>query len=104
MRLALLALALALFAQPALADSTAINAAVFPLANANQLFPSRNNRLSLKCFNPTANGNVTIIYASGYTFVIAPGGSLWETNRPPSGKVSAIGTAGQILACEDFFQ
>jgi hypothetical protein len=91
-------------AWPARADTASANVAVFPLASGNQLFPTRNNRLSLKCFNPTTNAAVVVTYASGYAITMAPGASLWETIRPPQGKITATGTAGQTLACEDFYQ
>jgi hypothetical protein len=104
MRLAALSLALALMAGDVLAETLASSNVAFPLPNTNQLFPARSNRLSLKCANPVTNGNVTVTYASGFVFVIAPGGALWETSRVPSGKITATGTAGQILSCEELYQ
>lgn len=104
MRRIALAAALVLVASGALADTLASSNLPFPLANTNQVFPARSNRLSLKCFNPTTNAAVVVTYASGYTFTMAPGASLWETSRAPSGKVSATGTAAQILSCEELYQ
>lgn len=104
MRIAALALALAFVGTNALADTLASSNLPFPLANSNQVFPARSNRLSLKCYNPPANAAVVVTYASGYVFTMAPGASLWETVRPPSGKVSATGTAAQILSCEELYQ
>jgi len=104
MRIAALSLALALVASSALADTLASSNLPFPLASSNQVFPARSNRLSLKCYNPTTNAAVVVTYASGYTFTMAPGASLWETSRVPSGKISATGTAAQILSCEELYQ
>lgn len=104
MRLVMISLALMLLASEALADGASVNATAFPLPNSNQLFPNRNNRLSLKCFNSLANGAATITYASGFAVILAPGGSLWETVRPPQGILRATGTAGNVLQCEDYYQ
>lgn len=104
MRLALLALALALAGGDALADTVAVNSTVFPLPGGNQLFAARSNRLSLKCVNPATNASVTIAYASGFAFVMVPGATLWETSRVPSGKITATGTAGQTIPCEEIYQ
>jgi hypothetical protein len=104
--LAAAAVALGLLLAPmraALADTVAVNATPFPLAS-NQLFPARNNRLALKCYNSTSNGAVVITYASGYTFTMIGGAALWETARPPTGAIQATGTAGQTVACEDIYQ
>lgn len=103
-RLAALSLVLALLSGGALADTLASSNLPFPLANGNQVFPARSNRLALKCFNPTTNAAVAVTYGSGFAFTMAPGGALWETARVPSGKISATGTAAQILYCEELYQ
>jgi hypothetical protein len=107
MRLALallLALVVATLAPGlALADTYAVNTTAFPLPTTNQLFPARSNRMSLKCVNPSSNAAVTIGYASGFSFVMAPGATLWEISRVPQGKITATGTAGQIIPCEEMY-
>lgn len=85
------------------ADTYAANTTVFPLPS-NVLFAARANRLALKCVNPLSNGNVTVTYAGGFAFVMVPGATLWETARPPQGAISATGTAGQLLPCQDIYQ
>jgi hypothetical protein len=104
MRTTLLALLLLLIGVEARADTATANVATFPLATGNQLFPARNLRYALKCFNPPANGAVVIGYASGFSFTMNPGASLWEISRAPQGKITATGTAGQVIQCEDFYQ
>lgn len=103
MRCIPLALALALVSGGALADTVNVNATAFPLPS-NQMFPARSNRLLLKCYNPPANGTVVVTYASGFSFNMIGGAALWETQRVPSGAISATGTAGQTLACEELYQ
>lgn len=99
-----LAMAVLLFGpRSARADTYVNNATVFPLPS-NVLFPARSNRLSLKCVNPLTNANATITYASGFSFVMVPGSTLWETARPPQGAINATGTAGQLLACQELYQ
>lgn len=104
MRSLTLALALILLAGEALADTVNVSNAAFPLPNTNQVFPARSSRLSLKCYNPPGNAAVTVTYQSGYVFAMVPGASLWETSRVPSGKISATGTATQVLSCEEVYQ
>lgn len=99
-----LALALSLVAGEALADTVNVSNVAFPLPNTNQVFQARSNRLSLKCYNPVGNAAVTVTYQSGFVFTMVPGASLWETSRVPSAKISATGTAGQILSCEEIYQ
>lgn len=104
MRSLALAFMLALLAGEALADTINVSNVAFPLPNTNQVFPARSNRLSLKCFNPSSNAAVAVTYQSGFTFTMSPGASLWETSRVPSGKISATGTAGNVLSCEEIYQ
>ena len=88
---------------PTRADTINVSALPFPLAS-NIVFPARSNRLLLKCYNPPANGAAQITYASGFTFTMVPGASLWETSRVPSGVISATGTAGNVISCEELYQ
>lgn len=103
MRSLLLMLALAFAPLPALADVIAANTTAFPLPS-NVLFPARSNRLSLKCYNAPGNGTAIVTYASGYTFSMIGGAALWETGRVPSGAITATGTAGNVLSCEEVYQ
>lgn len=117
-RLLPLAFALALGAallpdRPASAQTVNANASAFPLAS-NVLFPARATRYSLRCYNPTTNGAVTITYPSGFQIVLQPGGSLWETgglgpqaaassSRVPIGQILATGTSTQTVQCEEIY-
>ena len=92
-----------LIAFPVRADTINVSNTAFPLAS-NILFPARSNRLVLKCYNPPANGSAQITYSAGFTFTMVPGASLWETNRVPSGAITATGTAGNVLSCEELYQ
>lgn len=85
------------------ADTVNVNSTAFPLPS-NQLFPARSNRLLLKCYNPPGNGTAVVTYASGFTFSMIGGAALWETQRIPSGAITATGTAGNVLSCEEVYQ
>lgn len=115
-RLLLLALTVATaMAAPMLSASaqvTAVNSTAFPLAG-NVLFPARVERKALRCQNAKTNDAATIVYPSGFSMILEPGGTLWETNIGvevprigigPHGAILATGTAGQTLACEDTYR
>jgi len=99
---AAVALAAALFAVPAFADTSVVNSSAYPLSG-GVLFPARGQRVALRCYNPTTNHAVTITYPSGFAIVLNPGGSLFDTQRVPSGAITSTGTATEVLPCEDTF-
>ena len=106
---AALAIALSALAPPLVAQQATVtaNSTAFPLSS-NILFPARaSGRLKLECYNATTNAAVTITFASGFSFVIQPGGyysSVAPSNlrgRVTDGIITATGTAAQTIACED---
>jgi hypothetical protein len=71
---AMAVLALVLAERPAAAQTANVNSTAYALSS-NIMFPARNNRLALRCQNPTTNHAATVI-ADGMSYVLQPGGYL----------------------------
>lgn len=111
MRLFLRLLAFAILALPlpsmAAVERIGVNVTAFPLSG-NVMFPSRTKRVALRCQNSLSNNAATIVYPSGFSIVLQPGGALWDaapTDRYlATGAIQATGTSGQTLSCEETYE